>query len=201
MSSPSLIRRLWARLWLRRSQFTGDYGRLKALYAVEDPWDLGSAREQERFARTNEIIRSIAPDCGRLLEIGCGEGYQTERMRDVSHEIVGVEVSAQAVERARRRCPDVRFHVGRAEDVADLIGDARFDVVTAFEVLYYAKDIGRIIADLQTLAPTLVITNFVSRAEHMARHFEGPGWRRVEDLSVGDTVWRVDIWQRPNAAP
>lgn len=200
MSSPSIIRRLWARLWLRRSQFTGEYGRLKALYSVEDPWDLGSAREQERFALTNEIILRVAPGCGRLLEVGCGEGYQTARLREVCEEIVGIEVSAQAVERARKRCPDVSFRVGRAEDVAELVGAERFDVVTAFEVLYYAKDIERIIADLQKLAPTLVITNFVSRAERMAQYFKGPGWRRAEDLRVGDTAWRVDIWQRPVSA-
>jgi SAM-dependent methyltransferase len=197
MGLPSLARRFWARLWLRRSQFTGDYGRLKALYAVENPWDLDSAREQARFDRTNEIIRDLAPDCRRLLEMGCGEGYQTQRLREVSREVVGVEVSAQAVARARRRCPDVRFLVGRAEDVAGLVKGEHFDVATAFEVLYYAQDIGRIVSDLQALAPTLVVTNFISRAEHMAQHFEGPGWRRLGDLQAGDTVWRVDVWQRP----
>jgi SAM-dependent methyltransferase len=197
MGSPSLIRRLWARLWLRRAQFSGQYGRLKALYAVEDPWQLGSEREQERFTRTNEIIRRVAPNCQRLLEVGCGEGYQTQRLSEVSSSIVGIEVSPQAVERARRRCPDALLLAGRAEDAADLVGDQRFDVVTAFEVLYYAKDIGKIVADLQSLAPVLVVTNYLPRSDHVACNFTGPGWCRLEDLTANDTVWRVDVWRRP----
>jgi 2-polyprenyl-3-methyl-5-hydroxy-6-metoxy-1,4-benzoquinol methylase len=197
MGSPSLIRRIWARLWLRRAQFSGDYRRLKALYAVEDPWELGSAREQQRFARTNEIIREIAPNCRSLLEVGCGEGYQTQKLSEVSASIVGIEVSAQAVERAQRRCPGARFLAGRAEDAAQLVGEERFDIVTAFEVLYYAKEISPIVASLQKLAPVLLVTNYLPRSEHMAASFTGPGWTRLDDLSVGETVWRVDVWRKP----
>ena len=70
MSLTASIRKLWARAWLRHSQFTGNYGRLKVLYAVRDPWELGSPREQERFAKTNVLIAALAPGCESLLELG-----------------------------------------------------------------------------------------------------------------------------------
>ena len=199
MGIGRLGRRLWARIWLRRSQFSGDYGKLKALYAVEDPWELQSAREQERFSRTNALVRSLAPDCQRLLELGCGEGYQTEHLLQVSASVTGIDVSAQAIARARDRCPTGTFMVGRAEDAASLLAGQDFDLVTAFEVLYYSKDIRAILADLQTLAPVVLVTNFADRAARMGEHFTGPGWSRLDDLTAGTTVWQVHVWRRAGA--
>ena len=48
--------------------------------------------------------------------------------------------------RARERCPQATFLAGRAEDVASLVETQTFDLATAFEVLYYAKDAGEILA-------------------------------------------------------
>lgn len=195
MALPALARHLWARLWLRKSQFSGGYGRLKALYAMEDPWQLGSSKEQERFAKTNDLIKQVAPRCRSLLELGCGEGFQTRHLLQVSEAVTGIEVSRQAVDRAKLRCPEASFLVGRAEDAASLVAGAKFDLITAFEVLYYARDIERILADLQQLSPLILVSNYVERAERMAGLFEGPGWRRLENLTAGDTTWRIDLWE------
>ena len=195
MALTAYAREFWVRLMLRRSQFTGEYGRLKALYAVEDPWLLQSDREQARFAATNALVRSVSPGCRRLLELGCGEGFQTAHLMEVAESVTGIEVSAQAVRRARARCPDATFLVGRAEDTAKLTAGRTFDLVTAFEVLYYASDIPSILADLQRLAPKVLVSNYAERAERMAGCFEGPGWRRLDDLKADDIVWRVDLWE------
>jgi protein-L-isoaspartate O-methyltransferase len=200
MSEPSALRKLWARLWLRRSRFGGRYGHLKALYAVEDPWDLGSEREQTRHRLMNDLIRGLAPDCERLLELGSGEGLQTQHLLEVCGEVVGVEISPQAVARARQRCPQATFLVGRAEDLPTILPGQRFDVVTAFEVLYYAREPRPILDGLKTIGSTILVTNYMDVAQHMAGLFEGPGWRRLDDLTVEDTTWRVDVWQAQGAA-
>ena len=41
-----------------------------------------------------------------------------------------------------------------------------------------------------------MVTNYLPRADHVTSHFVGPGWRRLDDIAVGDTVWRVDVWQK-----
>jgi trans-aconitate methyltransferase len=196
MTVAQFGRRLWARLWLRRSQFTGAYGKLKALYAVEDPWELSSEREQERFEKTNALIRTLAPDCKSLLELGCGEGFQTSYLLKSSASVTGVEVSSQAVARARVRCPKATFKIGRAEDVATLVAGERFDIATAFEVLYYSKNVDAILSALQAIAPIVLVTNFADRARQMTGCFDGPGWRRLDDLTVAETVWQVNEWSR-----
>jgi SAM-dependent methyltransferase len=199
MAKDGFLRKLWARLWLKGSQFSGRYGRLKALYAIEDPWGLGSEREQARFRHANAVIRQFAPDCGALLELGCGEGFQTRHLLEVADRVTGVELSEQAAERARRRCPEAEILVGKAEDAARLLAGRRFDVITAFEVLYYAQDVAAILAELQAMAPLLVVTNYMGLADRMGGYFEGPGWRRLEDLVVDDVVWRIDVWQAQGA--
>lgn len=197
MGIQVIARRLWAKLWLRRSQFTSDYRRLQALYAVKDPWDLSSPRERERFAKTAALIRQVAPGCGSLLELGCGEGFQTEYLAPLAQQVTGIDVSAQAIARAQMRCRNAQFMAGRAEDVAALLPGRRFDLVTAFEVLYYAKDVAGILAHLQSMTSQILVTNYSERARLMTDHFEGEGWTRLEDLTAGDTVWWVHLWKAP----
>lgn len=195
MIGGNFVRKLWARIWLRRSQFSGRYGQLKALYAIDDPWNLSSGKERERHLRMNTLIAEVAPGCGWLLELGAGEGFQTQHLQAVSRRVVGLEISDQAVKRARVRCPDVEFIVGPAEDAASLLAGRRFDVITAFEVLYYAPDIASMLASLQTMTPVIVVTNYMDLAQKMGSLFEGPGWERREDLTLEGVTWRIDVWR------
>jgi trans-aconitate methyltransferase len=195
MTTTSPFRRLWARLWLRHSQFTGSYGKLKALYTINDPWNLSSNREQQRYRRMNQLVSEFAPGCQQLLELGAGEGLQTCSLLEVSEHVTGIEVSAQAVERAALRCPQAEFLVGRAEDLPTLLPGRRFDIATAFEVLYYAQEPAGILAELQSVAGTILVTNYMTLAVKMGSLFDGPGWRRLDDLVVEDVSWRVDVWQ------
>jgi protein-L-isoaspartate O-methyltransferase len=41
---------------------------------------------------------------GRLLEVGCAEGWMTEMLAERADELVCVDISAIAIERARHRC-------------------------------------------------------------------------------------------------
>jgi SAM-dependent methyltransferase len=200
MSLTDVVRKCWARVWLRRSQFSGRYGQLKALYTMEDPWGLSSERERARFERMNALIAELAPGCDQLLELGSGEGFQTAHLLKVSRHVTGVELSAQAATRAKARCPEAELIVGKAEDVAALLAGRRFDAVTAFEVLYYAKDAGLILEDLKRLAPIVLVTNYMDLAVRMGSYFEGPGWSRLEDIAAEGVVWRVDVWRDQNEA-
>lgn len=187
----------WQALRPSRWIEAGSYRRMDRLYLLGDPWRLASERERARFRCTNQIIRGAAPGCGSLLEIGSGEGVHTARLFEVAHEVVGVEVSSIAVERARAAVPQAEFLAGRAEDVGRLVNGRRFDFVTACEVLYFAPDVGRILAVLKGLAPQVLVTNSERRARRLAVHFEGPGWTRLDDIVVGRMRWRCHIWRAP----
>lgn len=191
------LRSLWTRYWLRKSKFTGRYDDLRRLYVVEDPWKLSSTREQLRFTAANGIIRTLMPHCESLLELGCGEGMQTSRLLEVSRTVAGIDVSEKAIARARVRCPDADLRVGRAEDAGRLFAKRRFDIVTAFEVLYYSDDIPKVLREVQTLTDRLLVTNYNERSLHVEPHFLGSEWQRLDNIVAHDVVWTCHLWQRP----
>lgn len=190
------LKSLWVRYWLRRSDFAGRYRDLQRLYATRDPWNLLSDQEQHRYAEVNAMIRSFAPGCRSLLELGCGEGFQTRRLLEVSEAVAGIDVSEKAIARARQYVPTAELQVGKAEDAARLFAGRQFDLVTACEVLYYSNDIARTIEDVQSLANRVLVTNYSGLANLMRSHFTGPGWSRLPDIVFGDTTWECYIWQR-----
>jgi 2-polyprenyl-3-methyl-5-hydroxy-6-metoxy-1,4-benzoquinol methylase len=79
----------------------------------------------------------------RILDLGCGNGYQTQRIAGLGHEVVGAEASDEGVSVARAAYPGIRFeHVSvYDEDLPAKLGDP-FDAVIALEVvehLFYPK--------------------------------------------------------------
>ncbi|MEM7307339.1 MAG: amino acid adenylation domain-containing protein [Planctomycetota bacterium] len=90
---------------------------------------------------TVERIRALEPR--RVLEIGSGTGLLLYRLAPGTERYVGVDFSAQAVERVRRevaRAGDelagVELHVARAEDAAGLL-DETFDTIVLNSVVQY----------------------------------------------------------------
>ena len=89
-----------------------------------------------------------------VLDAGCGVGYGSAMLaRAGAGQVVGVDVSAKAIEAASRGAPDnASFQVG---DVHALpFGDARFELVVCFEVIEHVEAQDEVIAELaRVLAP------------------------------------------------
>lgn len=66
---------------------------------------------------------------GTLLDSGCGEGWYTQMMHDVSSEIVALDISKHAVKRAARRMNDATWLVASSNDIP--LFDRSVDVMTA----------------------------------------------------------------------
>ena len=69
----------------------------------------------------------------RVLDAGCGTGYGSAILAKHSASVVGVDISREAVEEARKAAPDARFFQGDCAAVG--LRDASVDVVVAFEVI------------------------------------------------------------------
>ena len=72
----------------------------------------------------------------RVLDVACGSGYGCAILAETAAEVVGVDISPEAVAHAAGRyasLPNVRFACGDARRVP--VQDERFDVVTSFETL------------------------------------------------------------------
>ena len=136
--------------------YTGTYETFERLYRqAPDPWGLQySPLAMQRYLTLIEIISQVAP-CSAILDVGCGEGSFTKYLTGFAREVVGIDVSPTAIERARMRVPKARFHCAALEDFH---AERRFDLVIAVEMLYYVESVDAALEKLQALGKTLIIT-------------------------------------------
>ena len=109
----------------------------EAMYAENpDPWDFEtSAYEAAKYAAT--LAALPRPTYANAFEIGCSIGVLTERLAARCQRLLSVDVSEQALARAKARCqnlPQVRFEQRRIP--ADF-PDETFDLILVSEVGYY----------------------------------------------------------------
>jgi ubiquinone/menaquinone biosynthesis C-methylase UbiE len=109
-------------------------GRIAAYRFAEGP----DAREEAFRA-----VAEVRPR--RVLEVGCGQGWLSERIiRELACDVVAVDQSEHMVELTRER--------GVAARVADVqalpFGDAEFDCAVAAWMLYHVPSVDRALAEL-----------------------------------------------------
>jgi 2-polyprenyl-3-methyl-5-hydroxy-6-metoxy-1,4-benzoquinol methylase len=76
----------------------------------------------------------------RVLELGCATGYMSRALRDRGCTVVGIEIDEEAAERATEFCERVVVADLDRIDFERELGDERFDVVVAGDVLEHLKD-------------------------------------------------------------
>lgn len=182
---------------LGRRRAADHVGALDTLYRIEDPWNMGSPREQARFVATNRLIEREFGRVGDLLEIACGEGHQSEHLRRVCDRLVGVDVSGRAVERARRRVPDARFELVDLSRSGWRGPPDRFDLVTACEMLYDLQDVAPMIERMNALGRACFVTFYSPAAERLSPHLSALPLLGRESFGHGDVEWLACWWRNP----
>jgi SAM-dependent methyltransferase len=197
----SRLRGVWVRWALRGVHYADRAGKLNLLYRVEDPWQMQSAREQARFGWTNQIIEANLAPVGTILEIGCGEGHQSQYLARACGQLYGIDVSALAVRRARRRCHGGRFAVGDPFAFAFKDMPATVDLVVACEVLYYVKDIPRFLERISRLGQACLVTYYRGQAAALDPHIAAlPGGERAQFRYEG-AQWTAVWWRNQTVSP
>ena len=190
----SRLRDYWMRLALRRVHYSDRADKLDLLYRVEDPWQMESAKEQARFNWTNRLISTQLAPVDSVLEIGCGEGHQSQHLSKVCGQLYGIDVSARAVRRAGRRCPAARFAVGDPFMFRLPQMPSPVDLVVACEVLYYVKDVPRFLARLSELGRACLVTYYQGQAEALDPHLAALPDCGRETFRWNDTEWNAVWW-------
>lgn len=188
-------RRLWMKYALRGVGGSDNHARLDLAYAVEDPWNMESTLERARFEQTNAVIERAFGRVGSVLELGCGEGHQTEWLARISERQYGVDVSPQAIARAKLRVPGAEF---AATDVfGQPWGDepGRFDLVTACEVLYYLSDPAATLARMRALGRNGLVTFFAPACGRVGPHLDAIPGLHKDWIYQGGTAWLVAWWR------
>ncbi|MBJ7521404.1 MAG: class I SAM-dependent methyltransferase [Solirubrobacteraceae bacterium] len=100
------------------------------------------------------------PPAPTVLDVGCGEGWFSEALRDAGAEPVAVDVAAEALRRAERRVPGLVTRLW-AHDEPLPLDDNSVDIAWAGEVIEHVADVAPWLSELRrALKPggTLLLT-------------------------------------------
>jgi ubiquinone/menaquinone biosynthesis C-methylase UbiE len=81
----------------------------------------------------------LAPG-GRVLDLGCNNGYGTVSLAEAGLNVIGVDVSTRLLEQARARSPLHRTRFLEVDGLRLPFADASFDLVTSFQVIEHIAD-------------------------------------------------------------
>jgi 2-polyprenyl-6-hydroxyphenyl methylase/3-demethylubiquinone-9 3-methyltransferase len=89
----------------------------------------------------------------RLLDVGCGAGLAAEALARLGHDVTGLDAAGSAIEAARAHAAGqalpLAYRVGLAGEL--LAEGARFQVITALEVIEHVPDPAAFVATLADL--------------------------------------------------
>jgi len=117
-------------------EFTGE--RVVPGQVDPDLW----AEHLSRYALATRWARG-----SQILDIGCGAGYGTAELASQATRAVGVDLSPEATEHARRAYPSSNVHFVPASATALPFADATFTLITAFEVIEHLDDWRALLAE------------------------------------------------------
>lgn len=109
---------------------------------ARDPWNYSRSQERARHDTELGMLDGAgASRPSRALELGCAEGFFTQRLAARCDEVVAVDISAICLARARQRCaahPQVRFEQWDLREWRRK-PEGNFDLVVAIHVLEYIR--------------------------------------------------------------
>ncbi len=108
------------------------------IWSATDAWSLDTSPfEQARFSALIAAVQDRR--YGRVLEIGCGAGALTAKLARLSDEILAVDISKNAIEKAQQRITGpahVRFQTGNVMEM-NVVEQGPFDLIVFSETICY----------------------------------------------------------------
>ena len=106
-----------------------------------------------RTAWADRQIRAAWDAPIRLLDVGCGAGLVSEAMARLSHDVLGIDASEDGIKAAETHAEGQELKLAyRVASAETLIGEgARFQAITALEVIEHVADPAEFVAMLATL--------------------------------------------------
>ena len=103
-------------------------------------WNADSYQNNHSFVAEygKDLLSYVNKNKGQvILDIGCGTGQLTAELAKDGADVIGIDFSAEMIEKAIKNYPDVNFHVA---DATDLIYENYFDTVFSNAVFHWIKN-------------------------------------------------------------
>ncbi|HEX3552707.1 MAG TPA: class I SAM-dependent methyltransferase [Thermoanaerobaculia bacterium] len=126
------------------------------------------------------LLRAHGVPGGRVLDVGAGYGFFLSALEKAGYEASGIEVSAHAVEQARRRTRGQIVEQGAEEPFP--FPDGHFDAVTLLDVIEHLKDYAATLESCRRcLKPGGKLFVITLNAHSLARPLLGRRWAWYQD--------------------
>jgi trans-aconitate methyltransferase len=105
---------------------------------MQQTWDASLYAGNGRFVAllAGSLVEALEPKAGeRILDLGCGDGFLTQRLAESGATMVGVDSSPQMIAAAQERGVDARYAGGEA-----LPFEGEFDAVFSNAALHWMSD-------------------------------------------------------------
>src|SRR6478672_7942172 len=103
-----------------------------------------SIEHLHRYAITMALVKGKT-----VLDIACGEGYGTYFLAQNATNILGVDIDAPTIQKAKQKYirPNLEFRAGSALAIPEK--DNSFDVVVSFETLEHVVEHGTMMGEIK----------------------------------------------------
>ena len=130
-------------------QFIGDF---EAMYEAEGPEAFDSWQQEDQRKLWLAFIESILGNYNfeSILDLGCGKGAFTHRLKKSNNEVLGLDMSQKAIDQATARYPDCDFENCNLSDLAQFkerVAEQEFDLALCIDVLSYLKNWGEFLKE------------------------------------------------------
>jgi len=131
---------------LKKQQELYDQGWRKELQAGKE--ERGNLQTNLEFLAQVNMLRPG----DRILEIGCGIGTVVHELSNKGHDIIGIDISDEAIEYGRKKYSDIRLEVQAAETLP--YEDESFEIVLSFDLFEHIAAIDKHISEVRRVLRT-----------------------------------------------
>jgi len=177
---------------------TPKYQKFVHLYKKKaDPWNLShSIYEEGRFNKMIKLAKTVPHQM--ILEIGCGEGHFTQKLLRISHDVTALDVSEDAIKRAKRRAPRAKYLVTSIDDLD--LRSQKFDLIIASEIIYYIRNKKPIFKKIFQASSYLLMSNYMLWDYILAPHLKRAKLlRRIHHYRLQEKLkyCAISLWKLP----
>jgi SAM-dependent methyltransferase len=126
---------------LKKQQELYDRGWRTELQAGKE--ERGNLQTNLQFLARTDLLKLE----DKILEIGCGIGTVVNELSRKGHDIIGIDISGEAIEYGRKKYGDIRLEVQAAEILP--YEDESFNVVLSFDLFEHIAEIDKHISEVR----------------------------------------------------
>lgn len=158
--------------------FIGDFDQMYA--NLDDPW----MQTEEIFASEKAVCLNLIGKFRRtkVVEFGSGLGYFTKQLAQVAENVIGVEISPNAVNRARALHPQLDFRCAPFPDL-EFLRNLKPDCIVMAEITWYVLDeLDHFINFLKTEMPHLLLIHLLTTYEKGEQKYGAEKFTNLEEI-------------------